>query len=156
MQQVTTATSHTFQSALLVWQPDFERQEHVNVGAVLISKQTKFCKVRIVERNYFDVFKNVFSWIDPELDFLYERLQEYVEVADKAEEVGRDRPLRFDHAHVFYALFGRPNEATSLFWRTARSGLLMEHSPQQELDELFEKLVARPKVGRGALVEPLK
>ena len=132
----------TFRAAVFYYQ-DFSRGECLNVGVVLASPQTKFCKARMLSLGELHPIVQMFGDTLENAEWYARVLLEYSLLADEAKELGRDFSLRFDHPHIFTALFGRNNETSCLGWRDGASGLVTK-SPQETLDYYFEIMVRRP------------
>ena len=132
----------TFQSAVFFWQPDLVRGERVNVGIAVTSPQSKFSRARFLGLEELRPLGKLFYSSEQEIEWLSTILVDYAEVVQEARELGRDFSLRYDHPHIFTALFGRSQEGSAIQWRSASSGLILT-SPQETLDELFERYIAR-------------
>lgn len=139
-------SKETFRSAIFYWMPDFVRHEVFNVGIALVSKETKFSGAMFVGRDEFKRLHEAISTPVSEetLDWYMELFRDYISIAEEATERGRTFPLRFDHPFAFTALFGRSNQTTIFQWRDASSGFLIQPTPQEEMEKLFEAYVRHP------------
>ncbi|SDM04271.1 DUF3037 domain-containing protein [Kriegella aquimaris] len=121
----------TYEFAIIRIVPKVEREEFMNVGAILFSKRKKFLDMKFeINRNRLEAFSN-----ELDIDALTAYLKAWKLICDGEPEGGA---------------IGKLDLASRFRWLTASRSTIIQsskphpglcHDPEKELEDLFEKYV---------------
>ena len=121
----------TYEFAIIRYVPMVEREEFINVGAILFSKRKKFLSLQfIIDEERLRAFSS-----DNDIDLLKEYLKAWEDMCDGNPDGGAIGELDLPDRFRWLAAA----KSTILQCSKTHPGLC--HDPQHELEDLFDKYV---------------